>query len=343
MALRQLIIDIFKDTNIINISALYYFFSVVTGITGMIFIFLYYNWIITVHFITIIFILGIVSILGMLANKCVVKTGKIPVLISDMVFPRLNHISFWLLPPSLILLLVSLISILRGYIGIGLDLAIFSLHLADISSIFTAINFITTIVKLFNFNNWRIIFAIPEQVVVNTFVNIIITGVVCGLVIIIGAIMAPFGLIKGHIYPIIAFFYYCPIDTIWIVSIITIIKICSKHYPNNKLFESAIIGSFLVINIIGTLVANPIFFTSIYFPISIIVCLGIYRIIIKWKSPRYVIKYVVILALIVIIILTWSIPFVYLLNKLPPFFFTFSRKYCFFFIFIFIFSKKKLE
>ncbi|RYX78156.1 hypothetical protein EON69_00125 [bacterium] len=108
---------------------------------------------ITVHFITIIFILGIVSILGMLANKCVVKAGKIPVLISDMVFPRLNHISFWLLPPSLILLLVSLISILRGYIGIGLDLAIFSLHLADISSIFTAINFITTIVKLFNFNN----------------------------------------------------------------------------------------------------------------------------------------------------------------------------------------------
>ena len=43
MTLRQLIIDIFKDTNIINISALYYFFSVVTGITGMIFIFLYYN------------------------------------------------------------------------------------------------------------------------------------------------------------------------------------------------------------------------------------------------------------------------------------------------------------
>ena len=84
----------------------------------------------------------------MLANKCVVKAGKIPVLISDMVFPRLNHISFWLLPPSLILLLVSLISILRGYIGIGLDLAIFSLHLADISSIFTAINFITTVFNM---------------------------------------------------------------------------------------------------------------------------------------------------------------------------------------------------
>lgn len=153
MTLRQLIIDIFKDTNIINISALFYYFSVVTGITGMIFIFPYYNGIVTGYFITIIFIIAIVSIIGMLANKCVVKTGKIPVLISDMVFPQLNHISFWLLPPSLILLLVSLISILRGYAYIGIDIAIFSLHLAGISSIFTAINFITTIVKLFNFNN----------------------------------------------------------------------------------------------------------------------------------------------------------------------------------------------
>lgn len=116
----------------------------------------YYNMVVTMHGIIMLFIVILPILFGGFGNYFV------PILIGapDMAFPRLNNFSFWLLPPATMLSLISMftnegagsgwtmyppLSSTHVHMGYSIDFLILSMHLISISSIISAINFVCTI------------------------------------------------------------------------------------------------------------------------------------------------------------------------------------------------------
>lgn len=172
--IRIFLLNWVGTTNHKRVGILYLLFGVFTGFLSILFSLLirlqlafpgsgllgenyqFYNVIVTMHGILMLFFVVMPILLGGFGNFF------IPLLIGspDMAFPRLNNLGFWLLPPSLALLLISPfcgsgpgtgwtlyppLSSLTGHPNMSVDFLIFSLHIVGISSIISSINFICTI------------------------------------------------------------------------------------------------------------------------------------------------------------------------------------------------------
>jgi cytochrome c oxidase subunit I len=161
-------------TNHKRIGILYLFFGVCNGVTAVLLSFIlrlelsfpgdqvlfgdyqFYNMVVTVHGVLMLFVVVIPILFGGFGNYFV------PILIGapDMSFPRLNNFSFWLAPISVILAILSTfsdrgpgtgwtiyppLSTTQSHSGAAVDFLILSFHIAGISSILASINFICTV------------------------------------------------------------------------------------------------------------------------------------------------------------------------------------------------------
>lgn len=175
MVKRTVLLDYLSTTDHKKIGQLYIIFGGISALIATIFSMLirfqlgglnvfesnyqYYNVIITLHGITMIFLFVMPVLIGGFGNLFV------PILIGapEMAFPRLNNASFWLLFSSFVLLFLSAMSE-RGpgtgwtvypplstiifHPDAGVDFLILSLHIAGLSSLLGAINFIVTIMQM---------------------------------------------------------------------------------------------------------------------------------------------------------------------------------------------------
>nr|AST14923.1 cytochrome c oxidase subunit 1 [Hammerschmidtiella sp. ZengetLiu-2016] len=164
-----------ESTNHKEISVMYFIFGLWGGLMGTGFSFLirlelarpgilwsevghFYNMILTMHAMMMIFFLVMPVLVGGFGNMLVPLMLGAP----DMSFPRLNNLSFWLMPSSLVLMVTGMILdggagtswtlypplSTVGHGGVSVDGVIFSLHVAGVSSILSSMNFLVTIMNM---------------------------------------------------------------------------------------------------------------------------------------------------------------------------------------------------
>nr|AGU60038.1 cytochrome c oxidase subunit I [Dicyemennea floscephalum]AGU60039.1 cytochrome c oxidase subunit I [Dicyemennea floscephalum] len=155
--------DVMSSTNHVDVSMLYLFLGVFSGVYGSSMSLLFrlqlsypvlltsdlYNSFITLHGLIMVFFAAMPTAIGFYSNMLIPYHCGLP----DLVFPRLNALSFWIMPMSLFMLTSSMAS--TGWtlypplstLSANIEYTVFSLHLAGLSSILSSCNFLVSMLS----------------------------------------------------------------------------------------------------------------------------------------------------------------------------------------------------
>lgn len=114
-----------------------------------------------------------------------------------------------------------------------------------------------------------------------------------------------YSFLRDYLHPLISILFYSPGMTIRIVSILLVVNMASKEYPNNKVVNRTVLSFVLFTIAITMLIVNPVFFVSM----NILVSFAIYyiaRLFYNWKYPHKMLVFY--LSVSIILFVTSSIP-----------------------------------